>query len=162
MSQGDGVGGVIAICAGIALIWWAWDRYEIVERDEMTPTEEALEKIERPTEIYYFSNAESGSKYGIDPNSVTGPRTDRRAWIITDHGDDETIPYRTSKEFTWANCESGGTKILALFRYSPDEPNSPAVSYSYEFDEAETSYYPPDSIGDGIRRAMCAPIYDQK
>lgn len=158
-SGDDTVGCIIGVVAVAVGGWWLWDKYEIREREEVNPPPiEITQLSSRPLGPYAITETQTGTVYHLDPSTVAGPREARVAWISSDHSKDKTMAARTGKELIQVDCETGATKTLSHIRY--DANGEVITSFNTEPSDAETSYYPPGTVGAAAPREMCDPKYD--
>lgn len=149
---------IVVVVAGLVWLWSSDGEAEpppirTKPVEELTPLPDA-----RPTEPYRVAATKDGSVFMIDPQTITGQREARRAWIIIDAQKDKTVAYRKVRELIWTNCETGEVKTLSSIAYSPD--GDVMSSRDFRFDEADVTYYPPGTIGAAAPKAMCLEIYD--
>ncbi|GMM93091.1 surface-adhesin E family protein [Qipengyuania sp. MTN3-11] len=164
MADNDDVGCWIAVISLGVLGWYAYDKYEIRERDDsaaVVAVPQPLPQPEpsRPTGLVSLTETKNGSGYYLDAESVKGPKEARIGWVSIGAALDKTVAYRSAKELVWTNCDTGETKTLSRLTYNAE--GDVLSSYDFTPEEASTYYYPPGTVGAAAPREMCKPEYGE-
>lgn len=165
MSSSDDTFGCLA--GGAALLfggWWWFNHYEIKKKVEappavITPVAKPVEPlVTRPTGVMNLSFLD-GDTWKLDADSVSGPRTARMAWITIEHGKKPDRLAAQTRELWQIDCNTTAVKTLSSVDY--DAKRKPITSIDTDPEKAQTTYYPPGTIGSTVLKTACRSDFDE-
>jgi hypothetical protein len=156
MSDGDGLWFTIAVVGAAGYF-----AYQAYWAEPETPESLVIEsEITKPTVDMIITALDNKTVWMLDVSSVKGPRTARIGWVIQDHSNDNSTPYRTSKDMWKVNCDT--TAYSNPSRVSYDKDGEVKNSWDIPSDELVDKFAIPDSNGAAVVDAICSPIFDPK
>ena len=160
----DTIGCIVGAAVVVGGGWWLYNNYEIRKRVPDAPvpviSTPVTPALPRPTGDIEISTTDSGSRWILDADSVSGSRKARQAWVTIDASKDKTASYRTSKTLYLVDCDTTAARTLSTANYEADK-GYPSFSQSFEPKDAKADYYPPSTMGASVVRRICNADFDR-
>lgn len=147
--------GVILTLGGV----WLYNSYVKEEADEpATVSAPAVRTPARPTGLIEVSVLEDGTIWRLNASAVSGPRTARQAWVVSDHKNNKKVAERETQTLYRLNCETGGYRVLKIVTY--DAEGKSINAWGPELFSDKDDYVPPDTRMGSVIRAGCDPDFE--
>lgn len=158
MAQDDEWGcwivGIVLLAGG----WWAYEHYEIREREPEPEAIAAPLRPFRPTGLIEIGELDGGTIWRLDADSVTGPRAARQAWVIANHAKNSGVVARESKILYRINCDTTAYRTLSSVDY--DKDGKVIGSWGEETFGDKDDYPPPQSYIAHVVDEACDEAFD--